>query len=214
MAASYDPRRSLTALEPDSTLIAVVEMSQSSWLVAAIVPGLERQPLKKLEPDEAALLRLLERWRGEATKVGRTITRVAVAFEAGRDGFWLARWLRAQGIEAHVIYPASIAVSREHRRAKTDRLERLDELRTPEGEALPPNTAAELRRDMVRLRFITDQIKEIEDARAERPERASGEGGNARDRVAGIEGSNAGGPIPLGFRRCVQRSGVLAPACG
>src|SRR3954454_19199913 len=50
-------------------------------------------------------------------------SRMAVAFEAGRDGFWLARWLRARGIEAYVIPPASAAVSREHRRAKTDRLD-------------------------------------------------------------------------------------------
>jgi hypothetical protein len=43
-----DLSRSLTALEQDRTLIAVIEMSQSSWLVAGIVPGIERQPLKKL----------------------------------------------------------------------------------------------------------------------------------------------------------------------
>jgi hypothetical protein len=47
-----------------------------------------------LEPDEGELLRLLVRWRAEATKMGCTITRIAVAYEAGRDGFWLARWLR------------------------------------------------------------------------------------------------------------------------
>jgi transposase len=41
----------------------------------------------------------------------------------GRDGFWLARWLIARGIEAHVIHSTSVAVSREHRRAKTDRLD-------------------------------------------------------------------------------------------
>ena len=46
-----------------------------------------------------------------------------MAYEAGRDGFWLARWLRGRGIEAHVIHPTSVAVSREHRRAKTDRLD-------------------------------------------------------------------------------------------
>ena len=43
-----DLSRSVTALEPDGTLIAVIEMSLSSWLVAGIVPGIERQPLKKL----------------------------------------------------------------------------------------------------------------------------------------------------------------------
>ena len=115
--------RSLTVLEQNSTLIAVIEMSQSSWLVAGLVPGIERHPLKKLEPDEAALLRLLRRWQDDAVKTGHPITRITVAFEAGRDGFWLARWLRARGIEAYVIHSTSIAVSREHRRAKTDRLD-------------------------------------------------------------------------------------------
>jgi transposase len=90
--------RSTTALDQDRTLMAVIEMSQSNWLVAGIVPGLGRHPLKKLEPNADALLRLLQRWRGEATKTGRTITRVTVACEAGPDGFWLARWLRAHGI--------------------------------------------------------------------------------------------------------------------
>ena len=123
MPRQDDLSRSLVTLQQDSTLIAVVELSQSSWLVAGIVPGLARHPLKKLEPDQQALLRLLRRWREEATKAGRTVTRVAVAFEAGRDGFWLARWLRAEGIEAHVIHPTSVAVPREHRRAKTDRLD-------------------------------------------------------------------------------------------
>src|ERR1700731_2471733 len=117
-----DLSRSLAPLEPDGTLIAVIEMSQSSWLVAGIVPVLERQPLKKLAADEIPLLKLLHRWREEAENAGRRIERTAVAFEAGRDGFWLARWLRTRSIEAHVIHASSVAVSREHRRAKTDRL--------------------------------------------------------------------------------------------
>jgi transposase len=244
-----DLSRSLAAFHQDGTLVAVVELSRSSWLVAGIVPGLERHPLKKLAPDEDALLRLLQRWRDEAAGAGRTVTRVAVAFEAGRDGFWRARWLRARDVEAHVIHPTSVAVSREHRRAKTDRLDtgllrraflgwlrgepdhcrmaaiptleeedarrpnrereglvgertriinrmkgslarlgirgfrpasrgasdRLEALRTPEGVALPPNTLAELRRDMARLRFVSDQIAEIEAARLERLRRAPAE---------------------------------------
>ena len=118
-----DLSRSLVALEQDKTLIAVIELSLSTWLVGAIVPGLQRDPLKKLPPDQEGLLGLLHRWRGEAAKAGREITRVVVAFEAGRDGFWLARWLRARGVEAYVIHPTSIPVSREQRRAKTDRLD-------------------------------------------------------------------------------------------
>jgi transposase len=100
MPQSNDMSRSLAALGENDTLIAVIEMSQSSWLVAAIVPGVERHPAKKLEPSEAGRLRRLHRWREEAREAGRTIDRIAVAFEAGRDGFWLARWLRTHGIEA------------------------------------------------------------------------------------------------------------------
>jgi transposase len=252
-----DLSRSLAALDTDHTLIAVIEMSLASWLVAGIVPGVERQPLKKLKTDEYALLELLHRWCSEAVRSGHKIARIAVAFEAGRDGFWLARWLRAQDIEAHVIHASSVAVSREHRRAKTDRLdtellkraflgwlrgerdhckmvaiptldeedakrpnrereslvgeqsrlvnrmkstlvrlgirgfnpklklaaERLETLRTPEGEPIPPNTLAELERDMERRRFICDQIRKIEQARIERLERSPNVGPHAMVRL-------------------------------
>jgi transposase len=249
MPQPNDLSRSLVAFQQDSTLVAVVEMSRSSWLVAGIVPGIGRHPLKKLDPSEEALLALLQHWRDEAAAAGCIITRLAVAFEAGRDGFWLARWLRARGVEAHVIHPTSVAVSREHRRAKTDRLdtellkraflgwlrgepdhcsmaaiptleqedakrpsrereslvgertrivnrmkgalarlgvrgfkptlrkasERLETLRTPEGMPLPPNTLAELRRDMARLHLVRDQITEVEAARLERLRQAPAE---------------------------------------
>jgi transposase len=257
MPQPNDLSRSLAALDQDSTLIAVIEMSQSSWLVAGIVPGINRQPLKKLAADEAALLRLLYRWRDEATRAGHAIDRIAVAYEAGRDGFWLARWLRARGTEAYVIHPTSVAVSREHRRAKTDRLdtqllkraflgwlrgepghcsmamiptleeedakrpnrerenlvsertrivnrmkstlarlgirgfkptlrkapEQLARLLTPEGAQLPPNTLAELQREMARLRFTMDQIKEIEAARLVRLEQHPEQPGHAMVRL-------------------------------
>src|ERR1019366_5539557 len=123
MRQTDDLSKSLTPFVQGSTLIAVIELSLSSWLVAGVVPGVARQPPKKLEPDETELLRLLRRWRDEAVKSGYTIERVVVAYEAGRDGFWLARWLRAHEIEVHVIHSSSVAVSREHRRAKTDRLD-------------------------------------------------------------------------------------------
>jgi len=252
-----DLSRCLTPLEPDGTLIAVIEMSQSSWLVAGIVPGIERQPLKKLKVDESTLLNLLHRWREEAEKAGHRIKRISVAFEAGRDGFWLARWLRARDIEAHVIHASSVAVSREQRRAKTDRLdtellkraflgwlrgerdhckmvaiptikdedakrpnrereslvgeqnriinrmkatlirlgirgfnpklkkaaERLEGLRTPEGEPIPLNTLAELHRDMVRRRLVSDQIRQIENVRLEHLKQAPSDGPHAMVRL-------------------------------
>lgn len=123
MSQLFDARKSLTALEQHNTIIAVVEMSQSKWLVAAVVPGIKRQPLKKLDADRESLLKLLHRWRKEAEQAGHPIKRIVIAYEAGRDGFWLARWLRMREVEAYVIHPTSVAVSREHRRAKTDRLD-------------------------------------------------------------------------------------------
>ncbi len=244
MPQPNDLSKSLVALDQNNTIIAVVELSQSSWLVAGMLPGIERQPCKKLEPSPERLLALLHRWRDEAVRAGRTITRIAVAFEAGRDGFWLARWLATRGVEAHVIHASSVAVSREHRRAKTDRLdtellkrgflgwlrgerghcsmagvptiaeedakrpnrerdglvgertrivnrikstvarlgirnfkptlrkaaERLATVHTPEGIPLPPNSLAELQRDIARLGFVVSQIREIEDARQKRLE--------------------------------------------
>ena len=257
MPQPNDLSKSLAALDENSTLIAVIEMSQSSGLVAGIIPGVERHPAKKLNPDGLGLLQLLHRWRGEAEKAGRNINRIAVAFEAGRDGFWLARWLRAHAIEAYVIHPNSIAVSREHRRAKTDRLDttllkraflgglrgerehcsmaaipsleeedakrpsrerenlvgertrignrikstfarlgirgfkpslrtaaqQLERLRTPEGAPIPPNTLAELRREMARLRLLAEQIREIETARLDRLERQPNRGAHPMIRL-------------------------------
>src|SRR4029453_15038160 len=60
MPQANDMSRCLVTLEQDNTLIAVIELSQASWLVAGIVPAIERQPVKKIEADEVALLRLLE----------------------------------------------------------------------------------------------------------------------------------------------------------
>src|SRR3954465_14858730 len=103
-------------LDHDSTLVCVIEMSGTSWLVAATVPGVDR--LQKLPVNPARLLEQVERWRKEAARAGRTITRTVVAYESGRDGFWLARLLRGHGIEVYVIHASSVAVSREQRRAK------------------------------------------------------------------------------------------------
>jgi transposase len=87
MAHVDDLSRCLTAFDQNTTLVVVVEMSEASWLAAGMVPGLNRQPLKKLEPSAPALLRLVERWRDEAVKAGRTITRIVLAYEATGSGW-------------------------------------------------------------------------------------------------------------------------------
>ena len=108
-----DLSRSLAAFDENSTFVAAIEMGSEKWLVGAMVPGLDRDPQKKLEPEPQGLLKQLKRWCDEAAKAGHRIDRMCVAYEAGRDGFWLARWLREQGIEAYVIHPTSIPCTRE-----------------------------------------------------------------------------------------------------
>ena len=118
-----DLNQSYAAFDQASTIVSVIELSSKSWLLAGTVPGVERRPRKKLPSDPHEVVRQLERWCAEAVKAGHAIKRMVVAFEAGRDGCWLARWLREHGIEAYVIHAASIPVPREHKRAKTDRLD-------------------------------------------------------------------------------------------
>ena len=81
MSQANNLRRCHTTPDQDRSLIAVVEMSQSSWLVAGIVPGISRQPANKLKPDQTVLLGLLRRWQDEAAKAGRKISRLAVALD-------------------------------------------------------------------------------------------------------------------------------------
>ena len=84
-------------------------MSLSTWLVCAEVPGLDRRAMKKMSVDEAEILSQLHRWRDEAEKrLDCRVSRICVAYEAGRDGFWLVRFLRGSGIEAHVMHSTSI----------------------------------------------------------------------------------------------------------
>ena len=68
--------------------------------------------------ESSHFLHLLRRWCDEAIGKGRTVSRIVVPSRAGRDGFWLARWLAKQGIEVHVIHSSSVAIYREHKRAK------------------------------------------------------------------------------------------------
>src|SRR4051812_21191138 len=105
MPQSNDLSRSFTAFDQDSTLIAVIEMSQSNWLVAGLVPGIERQPLKKLSPDEDELLKLVQRWRNEAAQAGPGVKRIVIAYEAGSGGFLLGGRLGGGGREGQVLHP-------------------------------------------------------------------------------------------------------------
>jgi transposase len=251
MTEYFDAHHPATAFEHDSTLVVAMELSGKSWQLGGVVPGVSRRPKVSVKAhDMDGVIRVVERWKAEA---GKTIARVVIAYEAGRDGFWIARELIGRGIEAHVMQPSSIPVERKGRRAKTDRIdldmllrtllawlrgeprvctmvrvpgveeedarrpgrerdklvrervgienqiqsllclqgiynfrprlkkagEKLEQLRTRSGEALPALMMAQLRRLMKRLALLGEQIAEIDAARvadvnAPNPDRGAG----------------------------------------
>jgi transposase len=108
----------------ENTVHVAIELSLSSWLVAAYLPGAKKSRLHRIAGgDTAALLALLTELRSRASATPGGAADVACCFEAGRDGFWLQRLLSAHGIATYVLEPTSILVNRRARRAKTDRLD-------------------------------------------------------------------------------------------
>mgnify|MGYP003336567008 CR=1 FL=1 len=107
----------------DSTLFVSLELSRKHWKTAAQIPGVEKHSLYGCEADPQALLALLEKMKARAGRAGKTVVRVVLVHESGRDGFWLARWLIARGVEVHVMHAASLPVDRRMRRVKTDAID-------------------------------------------------------------------------------------------
>ena len=124
MTEAFDARKPATAFDHTTTLVVVLELSGKSWQLAASVPGISRRPVRTVPVgDLAQVLKAIGLWKAEASKARQEVRRVVVGYEAGRDGFWIARALRQEGIEVYVLHPASIAVERRGRRAKTDRID-------------------------------------------------------------------------------------------
>jgi transposase len=125
------PNVSTPIAERISTIFVAIELSQKTWLITVHSPEKDRISRHKLEGgDHAGLLALVDRVRERATRAVGTVPAVVSCYEAGYDGFWLHRLLTAAGITSHVFDPASIAVEQRARRAKTDRIDGEQLLRT------------------------------------------------------------------------------------
>ena len=108
-------------LDYERTLILAIELSNTSWVLAAQIPGLPGVKAKRsIEPTPEALMAAIASYRARAETAGRNVDRVVTVYEAGWSGFWLVRWLAKYGIETHVIQPSSVPVDRRARRAKSD----------------------------------------------------------------------------------------------
>ena len=121
-----DNRKRMTpAVVGDSaTVYVAIELSGKEWLSALQSPRQEGASRHKLRPADAlGLWAVLERERAALLRGGYGAVRVVSCYEAGRDGFWLHRFLVAQGAESWVVDPGSVLVNRRARRAKSDRLD-------------------------------------------------------------------------------------------
>lgn len=118
---SDQPASTSTALDYDSTIIGALELSDKKWVVAVQLPGVRRHSRFALEEASGEkLMAFIESCKARCAAAGRPVTRVILTHEAGRDGFWLARYLMRRGVEVHVMQASSLPVDRRARRAKTD----------------------------------------------------------------------------------------------
>jgi len=115
-----------TAIRTDLGAIFVsLELSRSKWLVTSLSPGAGEKMSKHLVSggDMPGLLLCFDELKRKArARSGRDFGLITLQ-EAGLDGFWIHRMLEAEGIESHIVDPASIATSRRRRRAKTDKID-------------------------------------------------------------------------------------------
>jgi transposase len=112
------PAPTSAALDYDSTIIGALEMSDKKWVLAVQLPGVKRHTRHVLKASGEELASLIERLKARCAPAGQPIARVILTHEAGRDGFWLARFLVRRGVEVHVMQPSSLPVDRRARRRR------------------------------------------------------------------------------------------------
>ena len=113
-----------TATSNEQSICAALELSKNSWLLAIQVPGRDNPSLHPLLGGDAeGLMAKLDAARDRVAKATGQPPAVTLCYEAGYDGFWLARFLEQRGITCQVMEPASLRVNRRARRVKTDRID-------------------------------------------------------------------------------------------
>lgn len=108
-----------------SAIFVSLELSRKNWLITSLSPGAGEKMSRHSVPggDVAGLLERFGSLRKKAqARTGKDYP-VIIIQEAGLDGFWIHRTLEQEGFESHIVEASSIAMSRRHRRLKTDRID-------------------------------------------------------------------------------------------
>ena len=123
--AAAQPRAPTAIRTHLGAIFVSLELSRSTWLITSLSPGggekLSKHSVRG--SDVAGLLERFARLKEKARARTGKVFPIIVIQEAGLDGFWIHRVLQSEGIESHVVDPASVATSRRRRRAKTDRID-------------------------------------------------------------------------------------------
>src|SRR3712207_6042859 len=120
----HSPQGVGAARADHAVLYASLELGRRSWLVTTLPPGSEKMSRRVVAGGDArALVGLLHRLRAKAEEVAGAPVRIVVIQEVGMEGFWIHRMLHEAGIESWLVDPASVAVPRRQRRAKTDKID-------------------------------------------------------------------------------------------
>ncbi|MDK1494656.1 IS110 family transposase [Sinorhizobium sp. 7-81] len=200
--AAHRPDAS-TAIRTDLGAIFVsLELSRSKWLITSLSPGAGEKMSKHAVAagDVAGMLaRFAELNRKAEARTGKCFP-IIVIQEAGLDGFWIHRVLQAEGIESHVVDPASIATSRRRRRAKTDKID---------GEALVRALLAYKRGEPRVCAMLRVPTPEEEDRRRLSRERKALTNERTRhvNRIKGLlfaQGVSGYEPLRRDRRRCLE----------
>jgi transposase len=113
-----------TAASGEQTLYCALELSRNSWRLAIQASGWDNPSLHPMRGGDTDGLMTKRNAAGDRlTKISAQVPKVILCYEAGYDGFWLARFLEQRGIECLVMEPASLQVNRKARRVKTDRID-------------------------------------------------------------------------------------------
>jgi transposase len=158
------PQNPPTATEAETaTLLVSFELSEGRWILTIRLPGSSQLSRFSVPArDTAAVLAVLLKQRQRAEQHSGRPVQIVSIYEAGRDGFWLHRWLQAQEIASHVVDPASILGPQRRRKVKTDRIDGAKLLRSLAGwlsgepgvcsMVVPPSVAQEDHRRLSRER--------------------------------------------------------------
>lgn len=178
------------------TLHMALDLGRRWWTVGFVLPGDRDARLYRITGgDREALLGLIERQR---SKLGEATVRIVSCYEAGRDGFWLDRWLKAHGVDNRIIDPASLEVPRRRQRVKTDKVDTVGLLRVllrlDRGET-----------ELTRVVWVPDPAVEDARRRSRERERLVRERTAHRNRIRGLLATQGVSDIKPGTRGWLDR---------